>query len=209
LDDGEIDPTILRIALIVEGQTEKAFLPCLRSFIERRLEKAPPRLQILKQAGRIPKKEKLKKIVDNLLSEGAGAVIALTDVYTGQREFEDAAEAIRKMREWVGENNRFFPHAAQHDFEAWLLPYWERIKSLSGSNHSAPPGKPEAVNHAKPPSTRIAAAYRQGKKRDYIKAREAIGILEGQDLEVAARECPRLREFLNTLLTLSDGEPLP
>ena len=32
------------------------------------------------------------------------------------------------MREWVGVEKRFYPHVALHDFEAWLLPYWEKIK---------------------------------------------------------------------------------
>ena len=44
--------------------------------------------------------------------------------------------------EWVGENKKFHPHASQHDFEAWLLAYWEKIKRLAESNR--PPGpKPE------------------------------------------------------------------
>ncbi|MGA3039932.1 MAG: DUF4276 family protein [Bryobacteraceae bacterium] len=75
----------------------------------------------------------------------------MTDVYTGNRDFVDAADAKRKMREWVGPNERFFAHAAQYEFEAWLLPYWEKIQILAKSDVGAPAGKPESVNLNKRP----------------------------------------------------------
>ena len=60
--------------------------------------------------------------------------IALTDVYTGSKppDFPTAAEAKIKMHRWVGVESRFYLHVALHDFEAWLLPYWEKIKKLTG-----------------------------------------------------------------------------
>ncbi|MGH9455208.1 MAG: hypothetical protein ACRD2O_14695 [Terriglobia bacterium] len=74
-----------------------------------------PRLDPDPYDGRIPTGERLRRTVDRLLRTGrppADAVIALTDVYTGTRDFQDAEDAKRKMREWVGVNDRFFPHAA-------------------------------------------------------------------------------------------------
>jgi hypothetical protein len=130
----------LRIVLIVEGETEKAFLSTLRLFLKTRL------------AGVMPKIVPDQRAVTRHLIEGADAVIALTDVYTGTREFADAADAKSKMREWVGPENRFYPHAAQHDFEAWLLPYWDDIRRLSGSNRNPPSGSPELLNHMSPPA---------------------------------------------------------
>jgi hypothetical protein len=64
----------------------------------------------------------LQRTITNFTLE-ADAVITLTDVYTGANEFKDAADAKDKMRQWVGVNDKFYPHAAQHDFEAWLLPF--------------------------------------------------------------------------------------
>jgi hypothetical protein len=57
-------------------------------------------------------------------------VIALTDVYTGTQphEFQNAEDAKKKMRQWVGDEPRFHPHAAQYDFEAWLLLYFELVR---------------------------------------------------------------------------------
>jgi len=139
----------------------------------------------------------------------ADAVIALTDVYTGTGAFQSADDAKRKMREWVGVNDRFFPHAAQHDFEAWLLPFWSTIQRLAGHKMAAPSGSPETVNHNRPPSARIAEIFRAGACRDdYVKPRDAARILRENNLLVAAEACPELRAFLNTILGLCGGENL-
>jgi len=204
----------LRIAIIVEGKTEKAFVPSLRSFLEIRLSGRMPKLDIAPQDGRLPTGPKLKRVVDGLMDAGknsADAVIALTDVYTDRRtrEFEDAREARKKMKEWVGTNPSFYPHAAQHDFEAWLIPYWSRVKELAKSDRNAPSSNPETVNHTKPPSKHLAEVFRTGRTgKSYVKTRDARRILDGQDLTVAANACPQLKAFLNTILDLCEAEPL-
>jgi hypothetical protein len=202
----------MKIAIIVEGKTETAFKPHLRTFLEPRLPGRMPRLDVFPYDGRIPKGGKLRRVVENLLSQGkpaADAVTALTDVYTGTEDFNDAADAKRKMREWVGPEQRFHPHAAQHDFEAWLLPYWGEIPKIAGHNKSAPPGAPETVNHTHPPAHYLSEIFRQGPcSRHYSKARDANRILRGQDLAVSARQCPELKAFRNTILSLCGGQPV-
>jgi hypothetical protein len=201
----------MKIAIIVEGQTEKAFMPALRRFLSSRLAGKMPNLDPLPYYGRIPKEDKLKRVVENLLSDAraSDAVIALTDVYTGSNDFVDAADAMRKMREWVGANPAFHPHAAQYDFEAWLLPYWPTIQRLSKTNQTAPVGNPEDVNHTNPPSHRLQALFERGKCRDsYQKPRDAGRILRENDLTIAAHKCSELKAFLNTILSLSGGQQL-
>ncbi len=171
-----------------------------------------PHLDFFPCDGRVYKEEKLRRTVNALLRNGrtpSDAVIALTDVYTGTKDFVDAADAKWKMRAWVGDDDRFHPHAAQHDFEAWLLPFWGDIQVLAGHNKTAPPGSPESVNHSRPPSERIREIFRIGTcKRDYSKIRDAGRILDGKDLTVAADKCPELKAFLNTILKLSGGKCL-
>src|SRR5580700_5188095 len=170
-----------------------------------------PNLDFFPYDGRIPKQEKLRRTVEGLLRNGrtpSDAVLALTDVYTGTNDFADAADARRKMRTWVGKNDQFHLHAAQHDFEAWLLPFWSDIQALAGHNKRAPSGRPEAVNHNRPPSYHIREIFRIGSRRDYSKPRDANRILRGKDLTVAANQCPELKALLNTILTLSGAEPL-
>ena len=202
----------MKITVLVEGRTERAFKFHLLQFLTARLPGRMPNMDFFPYDGRIPKEGKLRRTVEHLLQNGrvpSNAVIALTDVYTGTNDFVDANDAKQKMRTWVGKNDSFYPHAAQHDFEAWLLPFWTDIQKLAGHNKGAPPGRPEAVNPLRPPSDHIREIFRIGTCRhDYSKPRDANRILQGKDLAISASECPELRAFLNTLLTLSGGAPL-
>ncbi len=202
----------MKITLIVEGKTEKAFLPYLRKFLQNHLSGKMPKLDIYPYDGHIPTGDKLKRVVGNLLMgvNAADHVIALTDVYTGIREFVDAADAKTKMREWVGADPRFHPHAAQYDFEAWLLPYWSSIQRLAGHNQTVPSGNPETVNHDNPPAHRIKSVFEAGRCRDsYVKPRDAGRILKENDLSVSIAKCPELKELVNTIIELSGGKKLP
>jgi len=204
----------MKIALIVEGKTEQAFLPHLRAFLNTRLAGRMPKLDPLPYNGRIPKGERLKRDVERLLRTGkepSRAVIALSDVYTGSNppEFVDAADAKAKMRGWVGPNPAFHPHVAQFEFEAWLLPFWSDIQGLARHNRAAPGQSPEQVNHHNPPSHRINEIFRAGTQRTYGKILDAQRILAGKDLLVAAQACPELKAFLNTILSLCNAAPIP
>jgi hypothetical protein len=197
----------MKISIIIEGKTEKVFMPYLRKYLTAHLQGNMPRLDSLPYDGRIPIDNKLKKIVTTLLSgkNAADHVIALTDVYTGNvpPDFQDAADAKAKMREWVGKEPRFHPHAAQYDFEAWLLPYWPTIQRLANHNKKPPTGHPETVNHNKPPAYRIKEIFEIGRCRDsYIKPRDAGRILRENDLSVAIAQCSELKAFVNTILSI-------
>ncbi len=202
----------MRIAILVEGATEKAFKQILLDFLKSRLQQQMPKLQFIPDDGRIPKEEKLRRKVENLLTgrDAFNAVIALTDVYTGTNDFQDAADAKAKMKTWVGNNPNFYPHAAQYDFEAWLLPYWSTIQRLAGHNKSAPGGLPEQVNHNKSPSYHIKEIFEIGKSQDsYSKIRDVKRILKSQDLLVSLNQCPELKAFINTILLLSKVDFIP
>jgi hypothetical protein len=199
----------VKIAILVEGATEMAFKSKLQEFLKLRLGQQMPKLKFICCKGRIPKEEKLRRDVENLLTgrDPYNAVIALTDVYTGTKDFKDAADAKAQMKKWVRDNPKFYPHAASHDFEAWLLPFWPKIQKISGGNKTVPSGPPELVNHNNPPSKRIEEIFEQGKRRSYNKARDAKRILDGEDLMDAAVACPELKAFLHTIVvSLCGGE---
>jgi Domain of unknown function (DUF4276) len=201
----------LKITVLVEGKTEVALKPVLLEFLKTRLAGRMPNIDPFPYHGRIPKGDDLRRKVEALLRSGrtpSDAVIALTDVYTGTNDFIDAADAKQKMQLWVGNNPRFHPHTAQHEFEAWLLPFWSDIQKLAGSSKGAPPGPPESVDHNRPPSHHLCEIFKNGKRRDYSKVRDATRILSGKDLAVAANLCPELKSFLNRILTLSGAAPL-
>ena len=205
----------MRIALLVEGKTEKAFLPCLRKYLERQLAGTMPKLDPVPYDGRIPTGDKLRRVVERLLDDGrrpADHVIALTDVYTGSRppDFATATDAKTKMRQWVGVEPRFHPHVALYDFEAWLLSYWPAIQRLAGHNRSAPAGNPENVNHENPPSRRIREIFRIGTRRDaYVKPRDAGRILRDSDLSLAVAKCSELKALIKTIISVCGGAVVP
>ena len=198
----------MRIAILVEGRTERAFKPYLVAYLERQLAGRMPKLDVVPFDGRIPTGNKLKRIVERLLGDAkrpADAVIALTDVYTGSNppEFPTADDAKRKMREWVGPEPHFYPHVALHDFEAWLLPCWDKIRRLTGTSRAAPRPLPERLNHGNPPAHRLAEVFRLGPKtQGYVKPRDTGRILKDEDLSVAIRACPELAAFVGTVVRL-------
>lgn len=204
----------MKIAILVEGKTERAFKPHLVTYLRTRLAGRMPALDFVPYDGRIPTGDKLRRDVARLLTSGskpaADAVIALTDVYTGSTppDFQTATDAKNKMRGWVGAEERFHAHVALHDFEAWLLPYWEKIQRLAGSNRSAPGAFPERVNHNRSPAYRLAEVFRTGRKgQRYVKARDARRIPAGEDLSLAIDKCPELKAFVDTIVTLCRASP--
>lgn len=202
----------MKITILVEGKTEKAFKPVLLEFLRKHLGMNMPNLDFFPYDGRIPKHDALKKKVETSLNGARPSdhVIALTDVYTGTADFSNADDAKKKMRDWVGQEPRFSPHVALHDFEAWLLPYWADIQKLAGHNRSVPALNPETVNHSKPPAYCIKEIFATGtSSRHYSKVRDATRILKGQDLGVAVAKCTELKAFVNTILRLSGGTEIP
>ena len=203
----------MKIALIVEGNTEKAFLPYLRNYLRPHLPGPMPHLDPLPYHGRIPTGDKLRKDVTLLLSgrNASDHVIALTDVHTGNNppDFLDAEDAKLKMRQWVGNEPRFHPHAAQYEFEAWLIPYWTRIQAIAGHNQSAPGGNPEQINHNSPPSDRIKEIFRRGGRGRYKKTIDSGRILKDMDLSIAVAHCPELKALVNSILHICGGLLVP
>ena len=200
----------MKIAILVEGATEAAFKKKLCEFLQSRLEQKMPKLHFIKQNSPIPKERKLKKIVETLLdNDGYNAVIALTDVYTGKPDFQDANDAKDQMMRWVDKNPNFYPHTALHDFEAWLLPYWTTIQKLAKHNRSAPSGSPETVNHQQPPSDRIKEIFKIGTRgKDYNKVIDGMAILKKNDLMIAIQACPELKAFVNRIISLCDEDKI-
>ncbi len=209
MENGTHGSAFVRIAILVEGKTEIAFRQPLIKYLRNRLHNQMPTLKFFPENERIPKEEKLKRKVSFLLNDQKqpfDAVIALSDVYTGTSDFEDAKDAKTKMSTWVGVESRFYPHVALHDFEAWLLPYWDIIQRLAQSNRASPGANPERVNDGKPPSKVLAEIFEAGKGRDsYSKTRDATRILQDQSLQPAIDACPELKAFVNTIIRLSGG----
>ena len=153
-------------------------------------------------------RRKLARLVRNYDDDkDVVAVVALTDVYP---EFGDAKEAMAKLTADAGnqpQRIKFRAHAAQHDVEAWMLPFWKEIAKKLGVKAKPPGAKPEDVNHRKPPSLHLKDLFKKAKK-SYEKNLEAPKWLTQKGLERAAKDCPQLKAFLNSLLEFAGAEKL-
>jgi hypothetical protein len=201
----------MKIAILVEGQTERAFKPFLIEFLKQHLAGKMPSLDFVPQDGGLPTGDKLRRVVANLLSGGShasDAVIALTDVYTGSvpPKFATAADAKQKLTAWAGNPANFYAHVALHDFEAWLIPFWTKIQKLAKSDRARPANNPESINHNHPPAYRLREIFRVGGcKKDYSKVIDTPRILRGEPLLTAISECSELKLFVNRIIGLSGG----
>jgi hypothetical protein len=196
------------IVLLVEGDTEKAVKEPVKHFLdERAVAEGRPKVALRVKATMTPSLSKLRGRIRLELSDPQViAVVGLINVYPN---FHSAEEAKAFLRQAAENTPRFYPHAAQYDVEAWLLPYWDAICKRLGVRQNAPGPHPEEVDLSSPPSQRLQELYRLAKPpRRYVKPIEMAAILRGKDLTVAAGRCPEFRALLNTLLTLGGLRPL-
>jgi hypothetical protein len=158
--------------------------------------------------GKIVPDQRLRADVEtHLRNPDVKAVVVLTDVYP---DYSSAQEAKQVLSEALDNEGRCNVHVACHDFEAWLLPYWEKICRIVGQDKKPFGANPELVNAMKPPSLRLAELYSVAKPRPmkYTKPSQAFSILRGEDIEVSAKACPELKSFINTILGLAGLQEL-
>ena len=197
------------IVLMVEGDTEAALKRHVKDFLDRRAQVAgQPRVRLeTRDIINVASPRLKRRVALELRKPPVIAVVGLIDVFP---RFQNAAEAKAYLAESV-DHPQFYAHAAQFDVEAWLLPYWTDICRRVGVQQASPGSNPENVDRMKPPAYRLRELYRRAKPkpRKYVKTTEMYDILRDKDLAVSANQCPEFKAFLNTLLTLSDLEPLP
>ncbi len=199
----------MTVILLVEGDTETALKAKLKAFLdERATAEGKPKIALRTKDIMTLNPAKLKNRVRlELRDPNVSAVVGLIDVYP---RFKSAAEAKQFLRQAVGDEPRFHTHAAQYEVEAWLLPYWDFICQRLKVRRASLGTAPEQVNLERPPSRHLADLYRLAKPpRKYVKPIEMAVILGHQDINIAAGQCPELKNLLNTLLALGDLMPLP
>jgi hypothetical protein len=199
----------LTIVLLVEGKTEAALKDVLKGFLDKRAAregKAKVRLVTKPLDSRLLNQERvLDQVRMSLRDPETVCVVGLLDVYP---RFQSAQDARGFLRQAVGAETRFHPHAAQFEVEAWLLPFWKDICQKLGVQRQPPGGKPEEVNLQNPPSHHLSRLFKLA-KRNYDKPRDLKAILQGKDIETVAAQCPGFKAFLNTLLMCAGLTALP
>lgn len=197
----------MRIILLAEGDTERAIAEHLKCFLDESAERAgKPKVALRTKPITTNRGDLRGRIRLELRDPQAIAVVGLIDVYP---QFSSAEEAKRFLREASESDPRFYPHAALHDVEAWLLPFWSVICTRLGIKRAAPGAHPEEVDLQNPPSQQLQRLYGLARPpQKYVKPIEMNALLRGKDLTIIAEECPEFKALLNTLLKLSDLPPL-
>ena len=196
------------ILVLVEGDTERAAREHLKRFLDSRAGERPlVRLQMSVFDRGLAEAEVRGRAEKALASSATIGVIALTDLYP---KFASPAAARQTIAQWLPKDPRCHVHVAKHDFEAWLLHGWTAILRQAGIVGNRKPwgSKPEDVDGTNPPAHRLRDLFQQGKPpRKYKKPVDGKKLLELLRLEDVAAQCPELKSFLNTLLSLA-GYPL-
>jgi len=198
----------VRVVLICEGATEAAIRIGLREFVHARA-KSTQRLGITMSSLKGPTiRTKLQTIVRNHFEESdVIGVVALTDVYPNHKDATVAKDALRRFAGTEAKREAFKVHAAQFEIEAWILPFWDEIARSLRIDAKPPGANPEQVNGQKPPSHHLKELYRRA-GRDFDKVIDGPKWLTGDRLTEAAKACPELKSFLNSLLEFADAERL-
>jgi hypothetical protein len=199
----------LRIIVLVEGRTEKVLRQPLKNFLDERAvregrDSIGLTFRPLDSLG-LHQTRLRDQVTQNAQGKDVVCVVAVVDV---RPRFSSAEEAKQFLRDTAGTQPKFRAHAAQIEFEAWLLPYWDDICRELTFRRQRPGGSPDQVNEQEPPHRHLSELFRAATKRRYNKVVDAQRILRGKDLTIAAEQCPEFKAFLNTLLTCAGLTPL-
>lgn len=195
----------MKIILLCEGDTEKVLKPALKRFMDDHAADAGTDrvgLDIRPFKGNPDCDQIRTRLELHAKKSDVLAVIALLDVYP---HFKSAVEVKAFMRNCVKNSefaDRFHPHAAQYEFEAWLLPFWGDLCRRLKVDAKPPGADPEKVDDQKPPSHHLKDLYRKARSRGYEKVIEAGKILGRHRIEDAAKECLELSRLLDTLVNV-------
>ena len=99
---------------------------------------------------------------------------------------------------------KFHPHVAVHELEAWILADKSRLTELGLTG--LPAGDPEDVNFTAGPKGRLAERWRLAKGRGYQEVIDGARLLQEIDPQVVRNGCPHFRAFITDLERTLKGE---
>ncbi len=198
----------MKVVVLCEGKTEAALRTALAGFVNRHATDARGGIATKPVPGKLAGQKFRTQVRLNCAQSDVLGVIGLTDVYGVFESGAQAKQALQETIAGIGNAEKFRPHVAQFELEAWLMPFWDEIAATLRVKVKKPGGRPEEIDKQKPPSRHLKELFRRAKK-DYDKVRYASKWLTADRLEIAAQSCPELKAFLNALLELAGAELLP
>lgn len=197
----------MKLALFVEGETEKYLREFLKPWLDPKLGQSIDISVVnLNGVGNYLKDfdERARR---DLRKGHLCGVVGLIDFYgSGLRYPHETVEknyawAKRELEQRVGES-RFRQHFAVHETEAWLLSD-PQIFPTGIAGHLPKQPNPETINLQHPPSKRLKDLYRTKLNRTYEKPLDGSTLFRKLDPEVAYSRCPHLQLLLDDMLSLA------
>jgi hypothetical protein len=202
----------VKIVVLCEGKTEAAIKNGLREVVHRRTGQVDRiGIKTIQLKGHMHG-EKFMRLAQRYLEDAENiGVVALTDVYPNHKDAIDAKTKLKELVANLAGVDKFRPHAAQYEIEAWLMPFWDEVARDLGVNKKKPGANPEEINNEKPPSKHLQELFGLCKqpKTKYEKVIDGPKWLTADRLEQAAKSCPELKAFLNSLIEFAGGEIIP
>lgn len=206
----------MRIALFVEGHTERKVLPAfLKRWLDPRLPQ-PVGIDVIRFEGwQHYRREIATKVRLQLSGKTAGKTLAafgLLDLYgptfypADRLAAEDRYKWAKQHLEKVVGHPRFRQHFAVHELEAWLLAQPQSLRPEISKALPAAIQRPETVDFDEPPKKLLSRLYRDKLKRAYAELIDGATLFSKLDPETAASKCPYLRLLLEDLLQLAAPE---
>lgn len=201
-----------RIALFLEGDTERALPP----FIHRWLD---PQLPDGKKVGIAAVRfqgvsnyldDLADKVASYLDDRRANFVVGLVDLYgippnrIDLSKYDTVKDKVAAARAYVRSlvpkehRDRFRQHFAVHEVEAWLLAFPEELSKEKQVQSQIRKRPPEQVNFKEPP-----AEFLRNILHGYKKTTMARNLFPRVDPQIAIDQCPFLRQFMEDLLALA------
>lgn len=198
----------MRIVVLCDGKTEQVLRPALRGLLHRRTSSTRVGIDTKTLGGSVARSKLPRILALEARRQDVIAVVGLTDVYPDFRSADEAKNSLRQLAAASPGVVKFRAHVAKFEVEAWLMPFWAEIAAGLKVQAKPPRGRPEEINDQDPPSKHLEALYRRAGTA-YQKPRDAAKWLTPDRLEIAAKQCPELKSFLNSLLELAGAELLP
>jgi hypothetical protein len=201
----------LKIALFVEGPTERAAIPqFLKRWLDARVPTPVGIYAVQFKGWQSYVKEIAAKVELNLGRKDVLGGIGLLDLYgptfypahatTATKKYEAAKEDI----EGHVKHERFRQHFAVHETEAWIF---SDASVLPAAVHAAAKKSksPESINFDEPPSRLLNRLYHQHLHTGYRKIIDGTPAFQRLSPDEVYAKCPHFKRLADDLLMLATG----
>lgn len=187
------------IYLLVEGRTELALKQLLADDIKA-LGVQGVGLKVITLKGKERLLKEARVLVRNCLTK-ADWVFALVDLHPGDAT---PGGARKRLVEAVAHEHRerFRPHVAVHDIEAWMLASWDALCQVAGCRDlKCKYPNPETVDDVNHPKTVVQDLFRRHSKRGgYRETVDGPSVFRLASPDEIAAKCPHFKALREDLL---------